>query len=259
MRHILLLGDSLTEQGYQNMWVSKLQDVFRRRADVVNRGLSGYNTKWVRDLLSSPNTQHQVFPEYTLPNAAGAAVGPPSSTEQDDLQPVESSSASTLFVVIFFGANDAVAAGFPQHVPMDAFEDNLQCIVTHVLRTVKPTHGVILCTPPPICEAKYLQFVRETRDATVTESNRTMDRTRTYADAVMRVAAANRSMRVFGVDVFRAFTSAADWQDMFHDGLHFDARGGAVVFDAVYRCVEEQLELIPERDVPMDLPHWSTL
>ena len=52
-RQILLVGDSLTQRGYDSKkgWVSKLASSYVRRADVINRGYSGYNTRWVLDLM----------------------------------------------------------------------------------------------------------------------------------------------------------------------------------------------------------------
>lgn len=40
--HILLFGDSLTQRGFENGgWVGRLAHAYSRRADVINRGLSG--------------------------------------------------------------------------------------------------------------------------------------------------------------------------------------------------------------------------
>lgn len=248
MNKILLLGDSLTEHGYQNLWVAKLQDAFRRRADVVNRGLSGYNTAWVRSLLMK---------DKLIPRELQRSVGTN-----------EAAAYETLFVTIFFGANDAVGPSFPQHVSLQDFEANLEFIVETVQRVVRPTKGIILITPPPICEEKYLKFVQETRDASVTQSNRTLLRTQQYRDVVRSVAEKYGDQRVFVVDLYDAFlgddgvaaaVERAPWWNMFYDGLHFDTHGGEVVFQKLMRCIETQLGVVPERDIAMDLPHWSTL
>ena len=47
---ILLFGDSITEYGFgieevRFGWASLLSSLYSRRADVLNRGFSGYNTK----------------------------------------------------------------------------------------------------------------------------------------------------------------------------------------------------------------------
>ena len=49
---VVLLGDSLTQRGGAVAggapgWAARLGELYARRPDVVNRGLSGYNTRWV--------------------------------------------------------------------------------------------------------------------------------------------------------------------------------------------------------------------
>ena len=126
---IILFGDSITQQGFSVAasttattatdtdttttvtveqkpgWVGLLSNTYTRRADVLNRGFSGYNTRHAIDMLPF------VFGE----DAAIDGDGTP-----------------TLMVAIFFGANDAALPGkqdHPQHVPIDEYEENLRTIV----------------------------------------------------------------------------------------------------------------------------------
>lgn len=70
-------GDSITQRGFAPGWTGMLADAYQRKADVVNRGYSGYNTRWALQLLP------RVFPE-PLPGGEPPAL-----------------------VTLFFGANDA--------------------------------------------------------------------------------------------------------------------------------------------------------
>ena len=70
-----------------------------RKVDVLNRGFSGYNSKW--GLL--------YFPEIVL-------------REKPDL------------VFVFFGANDAVDPQVLQHVPLAEYSRNIDSIVTTLLQ-----------------------------------------------------------------------------------------------------------------------------
>jgi len=101
---ILLLGDSLTQQGFGMNggvgWASLVANTFSRRADVLNRGYSGYNSRHVCDIL-----ERSILP----------------SNFQD-----------VLFCTVFLGANDAALPGELQHVPLDEYEANLGTIVTQV-------------------------------------------------------------------------------------------------------------------------------
>lgn len=67
-------GDSITQRGFAPGWTGMLADAYQRKADVINRGYSGYNTRWALQLLP------RVFP---------AGAPPPE------------------LVTLFFGANDA--------------------------------------------------------------------------------------------------------------------------------------------------------
>ncbi|CAD7926831.1 unnamed protein product, partial [Amoebophrya sp. A120] len=50
---IFLYGDSLTQYGSSEVggWAARLQGLYSRRADVVNRGLSGWNSRWAREYV----------------------------------------------------------------------------------------------------------------------------------------------------------------------------------------------------------------
>lgn len=48
---ILTFGDSITQYGNNpelKGWTAGVAHWFERRADVINRGLSGYNTRWAK-------------------------------------------------------------------------------------------------------------------------------------------------------------------------------------------------------------------
>lgn len=131
MDQFLLLGDSITQQSFcQDRgfgFGAALTDAYIRRLDVVNRGLSGYNTRMAL----------RVLPEV---------ISPP---EQAKLR----------FVTFLLGSNDARLPNTPpdvpqQHVPLEEYKENLRAIVTH--RKIVAHKGVrrILITPPPIDERK---------------------------------------------------------------------------------------------------------
>ena len=106
---IVLFGDSITQQGFgyegKVGWASLLASDYSRRADVFNRGYSGYNTRMAVDLL--PN----IFRKPSL--------APPENDNEGMI----------LFWTVFFGANDAALPGERQHVPIDEYAKNLATIV----------------------------------------------------------------------------------------------------------------------------------
>ncbi|OAA69438.1 GDSL Lipase/Acylhydrolase family protein [Cordyceps fumosorosea ARSEF 2679] len=131
---IVLLGDSLfqfsveTDDGFS--FEAALQSRYSRRLDVVNRGLSGYNTANVLEYFD------RLFPEKT-----------PSSPEIRYLKQV-----------ILLGANDAVLP-LPdtwQHVPLEQYGENLCKIIKHP-RIEAHNPKILLVAPPPLDEIKTTQ------------------------------------------------------------------------------------------------------
>lgn len=96
---IVLLGDSFTQFGFDNRgWTSLLASDYSRRADVLNRGFQGHNTRDVLALL--PDMLH------------------------------ESATNGALFVTLWLGGNDAIED--ERHVSLDEFELNLEIIVEKI-------------------------------------------------------------------------------------------------------------------------------
>ena len=81
-------------------WASLLSNAYSRRADVLNRGFSGYNSRHVSNIL-----ERSVL-----------------SSNYEDV----------LFCTVFLGANDAALPGERQHVPLDEYQANLGTIVSHL-------------------------------------------------------------------------------------------------------------------------------
>lgn len=114
-------GDSITQQGFgwppsSVGWGSLLSRDDSRRADVLNRGFSGYNTGYYAvEIL-------------------------PSILPQKDSQDAQ----EVLFATACFGANDVAPAGELQHIPIDTYGHRLVSSIQEYEVTV------ILRTPPPI-------------------------------------------------------------------------------------------------------------
>ncbi len=115
---VVLFGDSITQFGYslsEQGWCAALASRFQRRADIIHRGFSGYNTRWAKALL-------------------------PSLVNADNVPE---------FIVIFFGANDA-ATDDHQHVPLSEYRDNLTAMCQYLFGLGMPGSSVLLVTPPPV-------------------------------------------------------------------------------------------------------------
>eukprot|EP00644_Phytophthora_capsici_P002017 jgi/Phyca11/555583/estExt2_Genewise1Plus.C_PHYCAscaffold_740154 len=124
------IGDSITEQASdpgRSGFITLLQNHYVRSVDMINRGLSGYNTKWVL--------------QYGMPIFS------------KELQFQYSAS----FVTLFLGANDAIIGGpdLVVHVPLEKYRANLQAML-HMIQPLLAPHGqILLITPPCIIDSLH--------------------------------------------------------------------------------------------------------
>ncbi|CAG8597532.1 1467_t:CDS:2, partial [Acaulospora morrowiae] len=149
---IVLFGDSIT-QG------AELSQAYVRKLDVYNRGFSGYNTEWAKELLT------QLLPNHD-------------SKEQSQ----NSNRVKIVLIKIFFGANDAALKPNKQHIDLDKYKENLTQMVNMVKKSDSESPPrVILITPPPLDEEAWWN----TRGM---EIDRKSEVTHQYALACLQVA-----------------------------------------------------------------------
>ncbi|GBF95363.1 hypothetical protein Rsub_07791 [Raphidocelis subcapitata] len=119
----VLLGDSITEMGsLEGGWQQLLTTDYIRRADIVNRGFSGYNSRWGLFL-------------------ADEIVGSFGNGRAD-------------LVTVCFGANDAAGADSSVaylSVPVEEYSANLRAIIAKLRSAGMPR--ILLLTPPPVDDA----------------------------------------------------------------------------------------------------------
>ena len=126
-RRVLLVGDSITQQSFSPAyqgWGAGICDWYQRSADVMNRGFSGYNSRWMRQSMQ------QMFPPITEYNE------------------------NVILVTLFLGANDAASAPSPQHVPVAEYRSNMIYILNHLRSTFKSAVFVLI-TPPQVCNESW--------------------------------------------------------------------------------------------------------
>lgn len=270
---LVLFGDSLTEDSAADAagWAHPLVSRYARRADVLVRGYSGYNSRWLLRLL---------------PHLLGAL-----------------STANVRLVTLFVGANDAVADGAPQAVPLAEFVDNLARLVG----TVRRSGAAPLLIGPPPCSGSTWAAACAARGRGDGDG-RGVALSRTYARAVVRVA---ERLRVPVVDLFGemrargvaaataeaaamaatagssssaaaamgvgnggppplppplspeavddATVAAAEEHLLGDDGLHLSAAGHAYVYERVVAVVSTALPALDVAALPRFAPDWREL
>ncbi|KAK4551581.1 hypothetical protein LTR86_011082 [Recurvomyces mirabilis] len=281
MDQFILFGDSMIQQSFnQNVsfsFAGALADVYQRKLDIVNRGLSSYNTSQAIRALS-----------LCIPEPEAVAVR---------------------FLLIFFGANDARIRGSPggpdQNIPLEEFMLNLQRLIRNPCVTAHPGIRIILVTTPPIDERKTLQADREKYPGLmglgrrVGSLRRTAVNTAAYAQAVRDVGV---EVGVPVLDIHRAMLARAgqsttstaapsttaipnhvsqssstsssstqttalpgslthppspSLQQYLHDGLHFSGEGYRLLHGELMTLIERTWpEQMPDR-LPLRLPAWD--
>ena len=204
---IFLFGDSLTQYSFSPQdggWGASVADHFQRRADVINRGFSGYNTEWAKLIL----------PQLL------------SSQDQADV------------VVIFFGANDSSLPGPnpKQHVPLSDFRSNLVEMCTYLNSIGISSSSLILITPPALCESKWELTCKERGYDT---TDRSSANTQKYAQAVLNVG---QERDIITLDLFGELSKKSNLEEYLSDGLHFGLQANKVLADLAIPALETKLQ-----------------
>lgn len=200
----LAFGDSITELAFApNGWANLLAQRYVRRADVVNRGFSGYNTRWALCIA-------------------------------DDVLDVLRRAHRPQVVVLFFGANDAslADANMRQHVPLDEYRANLDSLIA-AARKAAPEALIAVLGPPPVHAEQRLAFQRaKYGDRATGVLERTLASAQRYSAAASEAAAA---AGVAWLDVCELFLrqGADAWPRLLTDGVHLSDAGNAVLSEAL--------------------------
>lgn len=217
---IVLFGDSITQFSFEpGGWGAFIANNLARKCDVLNRGLSGYNSRWAK---------------IVLPQLINQSMDP----------------RNIVAVTIFFGANDsAIKEVNPkQHIPQDEYVQNLKSMIEY-LKSISITEDkVILITPPPLEEAAW------EKECIIKgcQLNRLNSVTGKYAGACVQVAAE------CGTDVLDLWTlMQADNQDFrtyLSDGLHLSQKGNDFLASHLWPVLEKKVS-----ELPFILPYWADI
>ena len=268
---IVLFGDSLTEFSFGGDfggttrfgWGSLLAQAFVRKADVYNRGYSGYTTT-----MALETALPTVFVDQTKSNNNS------SSSQQE---------APILFCTVFFGTNDATLPSRPnsdsgrQHVPLCTYVENLRRIIDAIRN--QTTASIIILTPPPLDEVKWQNFL-----GLYPYYDRTNATTRDYGLAAQRLVA-TMSIEVNTNDTTKTKTTKKQhggggcyvldtWEllegdqgpDVFgqylnHDGVHFNEHGNTKLYEGLMDVLTTipDLQHCAPRSLEDEGPAWDEL
>jgi lysophospholipase L1-like esterase len=220
---IILFGDSITQMSFSatdSGWGAYIADRYQRRADVLNRGFSGYNTNW--------------FLRY-----ADTDVGKTDLFEHDGVK----------LVTIFFGANDASDAvhNARQHVPLEDYKNNIRTIISLAKHNFGSGVSIVLMTPPPVSHEGRIKFQKERyREKATGVLERTLELSGQYAKAVADISS---ELNLPLLDLWSSMQAVTSWPTLLSDGLHLSPTGNKFVGEALLCVIEKSL---PELSVKLD-------
>ncbi|GAA5843706.1 hypothetical protein JCM9279_000109 [Rhodotorula babjevae] len=224
------LGDSLTELSWDEQGLgASLAHLYQRKLDVLNRGLSGYNSDWGL----------HVWNKW--------------------LEPTTADGPKTQLVTLWLGANDAVLPNELQAVPLDRFKANLRAIVA-LVHDRCPEASVVLITPTPFHPEGWLD--ERVRRGLTREHDRAPERTREYAEAARQVG------NELNLPVADAYTPVdAEMRQLgpdkegsvFTDGLHLNAGAYKHVVSAVVKAIESHYPEKAPDALPLLFPYWRDI
>jgi len=218
---VLLLGDSITQQGAEpNGWAAALTAAYGRdrKADVINRGFSGYNSRHL--LRALPILLPQV--------GAGDRVAA---------------------VTLLIGSNDATRPGSPQHVPVSEYTANVQSILRAV-REAFPNAALFVITPPPVDKIKLdAEFKKQGKGD---GSGRSLETVEAYVKEARAVA---RKEGAALVDLHASMLAQEDWKARFlSDGLHLTGGGNKHLFELLCEVMAKDAPDMLPGNLSMHLP-----
>jgi len=249
MEQFVLFGDSITQQSFSPhlsySFGSALADVYVRKLDIVNRGLSGYNS--TQALRALP---------LCIPDADNVKIR---------------------FLTIFFGANDARLPGTPggpdQSVPVEEYRQNIQRMVRHPAVLAHENIRIILITPPPIDERKSQKADQEKYRSLGVMMRRSAQNTAAYAQAIRELG---QELEIPVLDIHKSILARCGYshsstpmggsaevppnvslQEFLVDGLHFSGEAYRLLFGELMGLIEKEWpDQIPAQ-LPMRLPAWD--
>ncbi|XP_053142540.1 isoamyl acetate-hydrolyzing esterase 1 homolog isoform X4 [Hemicordylus capensis] len=203
------MAEKLKFSFQENGWGASLAHRLARRCDILNRGLSGYNTRWAK---------------LVLPRLIGK----------------DSDAENTIAVTIFFGANDGALKEVnpKQHVPLDEYADNLKNMIQYLKSVDIAEDKIILVTPPPLHETSW----EKECIAKGEKLNRLNIITGEYAKACVKVAG---DCGTDVIDLWTLIQENKDFSCYLSDGLHLSTEGNNFLASQLWPLLERRTSTLP--------------
>lgn len=222
----LLFGDSIIEFAFNSRleddkdkhfnFGASLVNAYTRKIDIVQRGLSGYNSRWAL----------QVLPKIL------------ESERSEDIA----------LSLVFFGTNDSAHHG-AQQVELPEFKQNSTKIIQMLKeKGIKP----ILVGPALHDSEKWV--ARPTQNA-AQRVKRSVENHNLYSDALQEIAATETVPFVNLFEAFTR-VGGTEWRSLLSDGIHFSGKGYEVFYNELLTRIREAYPEMAPENIPNKFCDW---
>ncbi|KAK9247848.1 SGNH hydrolase-type esterase domain-containing protein [Lipomyces tetrasporus] len=222
-KKVVLIGDSQFELSWnpelEFCFPAALSNYYGRRADVLNRGLAGYNSVWMWSQLDRVIHELKHY--------------------DDDV---------ALLFVLWLGTNDSCLEFTEHHVPVPEFVTNVQSYVSEIKRNFAYAR-ILLVAPAPISKAGLAASTMRTKG-----TDRTQAATKEYVDALLQYSDDPNVVRK--IDLFSAIDADLKIAKFTVDGLHLNGNGYRELFNLV-KCTLDDWDGVRASDIDGVEPGWA--
>jgi lysophospholipase L1-like esterase len=220
-KKLIVIGDSNTQLGYNEngKWICFLSDMLQRRCDVVNRGFSGYNTRYVKVIFD------KIMKEFIAEDIIG--------------------------VIILMGTNDSAYSPL-QYISVDEYGENIKWIIDYLIKFGVSKEKLILITPAQIEDnvlAEYLGAQNYT-------SSHFDGSVKKYAQKCTEIAV-KEGIKLVDLYNLMQRRSNGNLADFLYDGLHLSADGARFFFSYLWPVVEHHI--VVKGKLETIYPNWDEL
>lgn len=220
-------------------WVTLLGHHYTRKADVLNRGYSGYNSNHGLAMMRAHIAEGLWPTTHAASSAEAQASQPPA------------------IVTLFFGANDSClneSISDFQAVDVGQYKANLRAMVALLKGEdgrANPNVHVILIGPPQVDADAWGRVCMEKHKLSAPPVTRTLAHTQLYADAARELSAELESAG-HTLPYVNCWGFTSNLADSFRDGLHFNAKANHKLFKVVRFVIGERWPKLAAENRPLD-------
>ncbi|ODV84319.1 hypothetical protein CANARDRAFT_29200 [[Candida] arabinofermentans NRRL YB-2248] len=232
----LMFGDSITEFAFneqppacsdiQFTLGAALTNVYTRKLQVLQRGLSGYTTEWAR---------------YMLPKIL--------KYEHDDKPQAEQIKIG----YIFLGTNDARELGTAnnaQTVPLPRYIENMEFLINEFTkRSIK----VIVISPGLHDQEKWNLVHPEDLESGDYRSNELCEK---YSESLSTLCT---SLNVPMVNLYKVMSESNDYtiDELLTDGIHYTGKAYKLLYESLLSTIESSYPECHPDNIDLKFPLWS--